>query len=135
VIAIAALLWNARQPGARNIDGLARVMPPALSTSPPVREADAGSGLDEAAPAPSEVAETSRGSDVAQVGVAGARGEGEDRDARDRWSDEGLSRLLGEDGVPLTPPTAGRQYVIDRPSDLPGLVPGGADGEAASTPF
>jgi hypothetical protein len=47
----------------------------------------------------------------------------------------GLDQYLSKEGAPLVPPGSGPSYVIDRPSDLPLLLPGGVEGEAASTPI
>jgi anti-sigma factor RsiW len=47
----------------------------------------------------------------------------------------GLDQFLSKEGVPLVPAGSGSNYVIDRPSDLPLLLPGGVEGEAASTPI
>lgn len=46
-----------------------------------------------------------------------------------------LDKFLSEEGVVLGSPTSERSYVIDRPSDLPFLLPGGVEGEAASAPI
>jgi hypothetical protein len=49
---------------------------------------------------------------------------------------DGLDSVLSPtEGVLLGVPASGRSYVIDRPSDLPFLLPGGVEGEAASAPI
>jgi hypothetical protein len=51
-----------------------------------------------------------------------------------RVDDAVLAKLLDEGGVPLAPPGADREFVIDDPSDLPGFLRGGVEGEVASSP-
>jgi hypothetical protein len=52
-----------------------------------------------------------------------------------RVDERALAQLLGDQGVPLLPPGADRNFVIDRPEDVPGLMPNWGEGEAVSTPI
>lgn len=124
-IVLAGFLWNARQPGTRSTSDLAAEPIRSVPSDPSLREPDRS------------LARTDVESrDVVPVRVTPASPSSPNRGGvADRWNDEELARLLDDEGVPLTPPTGGRQYVIDRPSDLPGFVSGGAEGEVASTPI
>lgn len=122
VIAIVGFLLASRGPASRGVEEIA------IETAGPAAESGGAPGSEPvgiAAPGP----------------AGGSGGDGRSHDmppegagALPAASNPGLDRLLG-DGVPLAPPGAERRFVLDGPSDLPGLMREGVEGEVASSPI
>ncbi len=118
VLAIGALLLRS-DGGARRIQGQVASGGSAIEVALP---ANGGAAARDGAAG----ADASRGVAGADAGRFAAADRGALGDGR-----SGLDAFLSEEGAAL----GGRDYVIDRPSDLPFLLPGGVEGEAASAPI